>query len=91
MGSFNSSQVQFDPETDDVVDVIVRSVGAVLDQEPVELTPLGSTVDTELLQHAVDASASSSIHDARIAFQWNGVDVRLNVNGEVSINWEEVN
>lgn len=84
----NRRTVEFDPETEPVLPVIVRAVAAVQNTEPTELPPLAEAVDVELLQHAVDANSSGTIQRGHIKFEWEGVTVSLDVDGEVTITWE---
>lgn len=88
MAAKHSHSVDFDPDSESVLEVVVRSVAAVQNTEPATLEPLENSVDTELLQTAVDAKANGSIDRAVITFQWEDTTVTLNTDGEVTIEWE---
>lgn len=72
-------------EDSSIVHEITQAVAVILNQPVNELTPLGEIVDTELLQGVVDARSTPSVTSARVAFEYEGIDIIIDETGELRL------
>lgn len=72
-------------EDSSIVHEITRAVAVVLNRPVNELSPLGETVDTELLQGVVDARSIPSVTCVRVAFEYEGLDITIDQTGELRL------
>lgn len=79
--------VRFEDD-DSVVLEVVRTAAAVLDSPVGELPPLDESVDTDLLQRLAVSRTTRSVRGGSITFDYAGLTVTVDVNGEIRIEWE---
>lgn len=72
-------------EPDDAADTVVAGVAAIEDEDPIELEPLGSVVDTDALGD-IFHPASGSGTDVSVSFEYSGY--RITVWPDESITFE---
>ena len=62
---------------------IVRSVSAILDRAPVDLTPLGDVVDPEMLESMVEHGAKRTGQGGEFTFTYEGFEVTVDTDGNL--------
>ena len=78
--------VQFDPETESVVGVLVESVAAIRNVPPEELDPLADAIDPEALAALVESGKDGGLE--RIEFSYAGFIVTISHGGQLRLRWE---
>lgn len=79
--------VQFDPGDESVVQVIVRSVATIQNVDPLELEPLGATIDPSALDPLVDPDSPEPLHGAEVSFEYAGMIVTIDTDGHLWLEW----
>lgn len=77
--------VEFDDDSERVSELIPRSVGAILDQCPTDLRPLGDVVDTEVLEAVVDHGSSDPTQHGEVTFRYEGFELTVESDGHLWI------
>ena len=76
--------VEFD-ESDDVAATVVRSVAAILGCPPLDLTPLGAGIDTEMLAAMVEQGSGGTTRRGEYTFTYEGFEVTVDTGGDIWI------
>lgn len=88
-GSEDVFHVQFDPESEAVTHRIVTSVATIKNVKPTQLTPLGHSVDIDMLETFTDPHANSALYCSSISLQYEGMDITVNTGGDIWLEWNE--
>lgn len=86
-GADDVFHVQFDPAEESVVAVVVRSVATIKNVDPLDLEPLGATIDPSTLKPLVDSESSEPLHGAEITFEYAGLHVTIDTDGHLWLEW----
>lgn len=79
--------VSFDPTTEDVVEVVLRSVAVIHNVEPDELTPLGDAVDPEALSAIFGPASEEFASEVQVTFAYEDLEITVNTEGHVWLEW----
>lgn len=79
--------VQFDPESESVIQQTVKAVATITNSDPTELTPLAECVEPDMLETFVDPDANCGMYCSEISFEYEGLDITLNPEGDLWLEW----
>jgi len=79
--------VKFDPETENVTEVVVRSVAVIHNVEPTELPPLGRVVDLDAISAMVGAGSRRVAAGAQVTFVYEDLEITIGSEGDVWLEW----
>lgn len=80
-------QVPFDPATEDVVEVILRSVAVIQNEEPAELPALGDVVETDALSAIFGPSSEEFASEVQVTFAYEDLEITVTTDGDVWLEW----
>lgn len=80
--------VQFDPADESVVQLVVRSVSTIRNVDPLDLEPLGSTIDPTTLEGLVDPRSGGGLRGAEVSFEYEGLYVTVDTDGNIWLEWQ---
>ena len=79
--------VRFDPESDSIVNVVVRSVGTIRNVDPLDLEALEAAVDTDAIERLADPAAGATRSQGKITFRYEGLHVTVETDGHLWFEW----
>lgn len=78
--------VAFDQGSEDVAEVVVRSVAVIHNAEPTELPPLGESVDPDALADLFSRGFEAPA-DVQVTFVYEDLEITVNSDGDVWLEW----
>jgi len=88
VGRGNVFHVRFDPDVESIVHVVVTSVAAIRNVDPLELEPLNESIDPETLANVVRPRPEQAIRGASITFHYEGLNITIETDGDLWLEWE---
>lgn len=88
-GNDDIFHVTFSPRSESVTQELVSSVATIKNTTPLQLTPLGSCVDVEMLESLVDPDSNPALHGSEICIEYEGLHITVSSEGDIWLEWSE--
>lgn len=81
-------QIEFDPESESLIEVIVSAVAAIQNREHTELPPMGETIDLECLDRLIKPKFGEPFESGHVTFEYAGMTVTLDLEDGLWVEWD---